>query len=122
MSDCHAKALLEVVLRKTFNGHSELSIFEPVREICEVARNPVHIGSEQFPGLGEAVREWYVLNQANLARVNWSARNSCPRIVGNQRRDAVRGDAYAKRSIDPPRKGNYLCFVAEVHKITENHK
>src|SRR3546814_1563649 len=75
MSDCHAKALLEVVLRKTFNGHSELCIFEQVGEICEVARNPVHIGSEQFPGLGEAVREWYVLNQANLARVTWSARN-----------------------------------------------
>src|SRR3546814_4047858 len=69
MSDCHAKALLEVVLRKTFNGHSELCIFEQVGEICEVARNPVHIGSEQFPGLGEAVCEWYVLNQANLARV-----------------------------------------------------
>src|SRR3546814_18360737 len=101
MSDCHAKALLEVVLRKTFNDHSELCIFEQVGEICEVARNPVHIGSEQFPGLGEAVREWYVLNQANLARVTWRARNSLPRIVGNQRNDDVRGDAYAQRRNTP---------------------
>src|SRR3546814_1740564 len=80
MSDCHAKSLLEVVLRKTFNGHSELCIFEQVGEIFEVARNPVHIGAEQFPGLGEAVREWYVLNQANRSEEHTSELQSLMRI------------------------------------------
>src|SRR3546814_18127658 len=104
MSDCHAKALLEVVLRKTFNGHSELCIFEQVGEICEEARNPVHIGSEQFTGLGEAVREWYVLNPANLAGVTWRASHSLPQTDGTPRTEDVRGDTNETRSTDTHQK------------------